>query len=66
MVLSKRKCLETSKTLSPTEEDKGWSPPNQSLRPPEPGDGDRDGVVVGTRVLGHLGYGIWSYAGIMT
>lgn len=52
-------------TLAPTKEDKGWSPPNQSLRPPEPGAGDGEEVVAGTRVLGHLGYGVWSYAGLV-
>lgn len=65
MVLCKR-VIETIKTLSPTEEDKGWSLLNQSLRWPEPGAGDGEEVVVGTRVLGHLGYGVWSYAGLMT
>lgn len=51
MVLCKR-VIETIKTLSPTEEDKGWSLLNQSLRWPEPGAGDGEEVVVGTRVLG--------------
>lgn len=56
-----KRVLEISKTLAPTEEDKEWS-----LRPPEPGARDGEEVAVGTRVLGHLGYGVWSYSGRMT